>query len=335
MENRRVTPPSLVVFTIVLGSLFVLGGFVTAVSPSARALWVACAVSFVGLGIYAVRLVVRSNDLVRQLDETESELSATRSADSSLRVRLTRVLREPLTSIVGLTDRMLNDGSLTAEDTRAMLTEIRSGAREVEAVLGDLPTDDRDTRDLGVPRGVVLLDEEFASVVAMTRSAAEFRADLAPSRAWGDSAVVRQILRTIVATAVSSDCTEIDITTEQNSRTALATLSSRSELLAPPTIGALTGNSERTDESDPRFVALKEANEAAARMGGSISYAQALGRNHIIIEFQAVEMGDVALQRPTPKPRAIGGEPSRDPESSLAASAGGPSEPPHGAIRFP
>lgn len=335
MDNRRVTPPSFVVFTIALGSLFVLGGFVTAVSTTARLLWAASAVAFIGLGVYAVGLVTLNNRLVRELDEAESELAASRSADSGLRLRLARVLRDPLTSIVGLTDRMLNDASLTAEDTRAMLTEIRRGAHEVETVLGDLAPGDPETQDLPAPRGVVLLDEELASVVAMTRGAVEFRADLTPARAWGDSAMVRQILRTLVASAVSSEGTEIDITTEQRTHTAVATLSSKGELLAPVATAALTGNSERSDESDPRFVALREANEVAARMGGSIAYAHAMGRSHIIIELPAVDLDEVDLRRATPKPRVMGGESSRDPKPSLATAAGASSEPPDGAIRFP
>ncbi len=338
MQSRRTTPPSFVIFALAAGLLFVLGGIVTAASPSARALWIASAVAFVGVGTYTMVLLVRSNRLVEELDEVESELAASRTADTGLRVRMAHTLRDPLTSIVGLTDRMLNDSGITAQERSAMLREMRSGAREVEAVLADLAADEASGDSPSSMKGVVLLDEELASIVAMTRGSTVFRADLAPARAWGDSATVRQILRTIVATAVSSDSEEVDVTTEQRSGLAVATLSCRNDLLPPAAVAALTGNVERSDALDARFIALREARDAAARMGGSIGYAQALGRSHIIAEFEAVDAHEVGLRPTTSRTRVAVGAPSpapeRDPNLSFAMAVGMRPERPTSAIRF-
>ena len=84
---------------------------------------------------------------------------------------------------------------------------------------------------------------------------------------------------------------------EERGETAVATISARNDLLPIEAIAALTGNSISSDTTSDAYIALKEAHEAAAKMRGTIGYAQAFGISHIVVEFD-VAPADVGIQQP-------------------------------------
>lgn len=275
------------------GLLFILGGIVTAMSANARAVMMAAAVAFILLGVYAISISIRHNARLDEVRRLNDALMAARSADTGLRSRLGFTLRDPLTTVVGLADRMLSAPDLPTDERQTLLIEIRNNAREVEKVLADLSNDP--TRQLRAA-GIVLVDEEVRSIVSTLGGTATFDIDLRPTRAWGDSALVRQVLRSLIGAASSSGCDHLDLVTEQRGKKATLTISGRTPLLTAQGAAALTGNAEATDATDDGFVALKEARDLSLTMGGTIGYAEALGKHHIVAEFEGAD--DIMQHRP-------------------------------------
>jgi len=338
MQEHSATPPSFVIFAMAGGLLFILGGIVTAMSPNARAIMIASAIAFLLLGIYAIAVAVRHNHLIDEVRKLTEDLDTARSADAGLRVRLGYTLREPLTTVVGLSDRMLEHPDLPTDERQALLTEVRNNAREVEHVLADLASEEHVPSHHPHAAGVVLLDEEVRSVVSTMGGTTDFVADLQPARAWGDSALVRQILRTVIRTTAAAPTDRIDVATEQRPTRAAATISARGEMLPMEAISALTGNFQSSDAANPTHLALREIHDVATSMGATIGYAQALGRSHIVIEFESPQE-TVGVREPLTASNARPpGAPSEDGRSgfelSFAATMDLRPERPTSAIRF-
>ena len=304
-RNHTATPPSFVVFAMVGGLLFILGGIVTAMSANARAVMIAAAIAFLLLGVYAISIATRHNARLNDIRQLEDEITAIRSSDAGLRARLGFTLRDPLTTVVGLADRMLTEPDLAAAERQTLLTEIRNSAREVEKVLADLSIEPHDPARQLRAAGIVLVDDEVRSIVSTVGGTANFTVDLRPARAWGDSAHVRQVLRSLIGTAGSSGCENIEIITEQRGKRATVTISGRSAMLPAQAAAALTGNTEAADATSDAFIALKEARDLAIGMGGTIGYAEAFGKHHIVAEFEGAD--DIVPHR---IPATIGSSPS-------------------------
>jgi hypothetical protein len=287
MQTHSATPPSFVIFAMAGGLLFILGGIITAMSPNARAILIASAIAFLLLGIYAIAVAVRHNRMVEEVEAMSAELAEARSIDAGLRVRLGYTLRDPLTTVVGLADRMLQEPDIPLDERRSMLAEVRNNAREVEHILGDLAAEERLPASHPHAEGLVLLDEEMRSIVSTINIRQTFGTDLRPARAWGDSALVRQILRTVIGSVVDAPCERLEVATEQRGGRAIATISGRGELLPIEAVAALTGNIQSTDAEHPTHIALREAHDVASSMGATVGYAEALGRSHIVVEFEA------------------------------------------------
>ena len=83
---------------------------------------------------------------------------------------------------------------------------------------------------------------------------------------------------------------------EERGEIAVATISARSDLLPIEAIAALTGNSITSDVDTDAYIALREAHDAAAKMRGTIGYAQAFGVSHIVVEFD-VAPEDIGIQQ--------------------------------------
>jgi hypothetical protein len=287
---------------------------------------VVAAVAFTALGLYAALLARRNKALKDERDELVERAKALHRADASLRTRMAYTLRDPLTSIVGFSDHMVNSPDLAFDEQREMLIAIRSDAREVERTLSDLAAVEPAAGDDPPIEGVVLLDEEMASVASTITTDAIFESDLNPSRAWGDSAKVRQILRTALGAATDSGCAYISLHTAERPDRATASVSGRDDLLSVEAIAALTGNTISEDLDSGAYRALRSANELAASMGGSIGYVEAFGLSHIVIDLPTApkKIGITAPRLKTAQPF----------ELTFAAAAELRPERPTSSIRF-
>jgi hypothetical protein len=326
MRLDRTAPTAWIVTAVAGAVLFILGTIVTTMAATPRFVMVAGAATFAVLGLYTASLTRRNISLKDERDELGVRIESLRTADASLRTRMAYTLRDPLTSIVGFSDHMVNSPNLAFDEQREMLIAIRNDAREVEGALSDLAAVEPASGDDPPIEGVVLLDEEIASVASTITTDAIFESDLNPSRAWGDSAKVRQILRTVLSAATDSGCAYMSLHTAERPDRATASVSGRDDLLNVEAVAALTGNTISEDLDSGAYRALRSANELAASMGGSIGYAQAFGLSHIVIDLPTAptKIGITAPRLKTAQPF----------ELSLAAAADLRPERPTSSIRF-
>ena len=297
MSNHRTIPPAFVIFAIIGGLLFLMGGIITSMTPNDRAVLAAAAVAFVALGAYTVTTVVRYNRVVADNEAlADAAAQATRS-DIALRTRMTHTVREPLAIIVGLADRLAEEEhAISTDERRAMTREMRTNAREVEQALADLGSDGSMSPKRTV-EGIVLLDEELRSVSSSLVTDTTFEGWLDPARAWGDTARVRQVLRTVISHAASHGCETLVLKTARIGERVQATISGRCAILSPAGIAALTGNATSNDLDDGDYRALHDAHDLAVSMDGTLGYAEAMGVTHIILELPAAPQ-DLGLTAP-------------------------------------
>jgi len=284
------------------------------------------AVAFVALGVYTAAVVHRRDTLAAERECLSDEIDRMQIADKSLRTRMSYSLRDPLTSIVGFADHMVNSPDLTFDEQREMLTAIRTNAREVERALSDLAEVEDSHIDDPHITAVVLLDEEMASIASTITTDAIFESDLAHSRAWGDSANVRQILRTVLKSATASGCAYITLQTAEPAGRSTASISGRDDLLSIEAMAALTGNTVSEDLDNDGYRALRSAYELAASMNGTIGYAQAFGISHIVVDLPSAP-AELGITPPRTKPE----QPF---ELSFAAAVDLRPERPTSSIRF-
>jgi|GEM_PF-2223110 len=280
------TPPAFVAVAIATGVAFVLGGILTTMSSSARWSLAIAGAMLIVLGAFAVYIISRANRYARLIDELEAQASQLREANLGLRSRVVFTLRSPLSAIVGHSDRMINTPDLGLQRRIALLEEIRDNAREVDGVLADLgDVHNEETND---PRseGVVLLDQEVRSVVSTAGHGQRIVQILEPTRAWADPALVRQIVRAILDASSETGCSEVTVRTEERADRATVTFSSSDDILPVEGKAALTGNPQESDFANTTFAALKRAYDSAASMGGAVACTDALGTDHLIVEFK-------------------------------------------------
>ena len=300
MPRHTTTPPTFVLFAIGGGLLFILGGILTTMSSNARIALIATAVAFLGLGLYTLVVIAKTNRLSESLNEAENDLERQRSADAGLRARMAYTLREPLTTIIGYADRMANEPDLEEAERIEMALAIREGAREVEQVLADLAAEGEGVA-APLSRGVVLLHDEAKSVIGTVPYDTTFETDFEEARAWADSAHVRQIIRTIVNAARDHGVPHMTVHTEERPDRAAVTISTKGELLPEAAVAALTGDETLDTEHSDDFVALAGARQSALGMHGTIGYAEVFGRSHVVIELPLHESA-VGIQHPTVRP---------------------------------
>lgn len=300
MKLEQTTPTAWIVTAVTGGILFLLGGITTTMSTTPRLVMAGGAIAFVVLGVFTARVVKRNESLLAEKITMASQIDQMRTADSSLRARMAYTLRDPLTSIVGFADHMVSSPDLAFDEQREMLVAIRSDALEVERALSDLAEVDVTGPDGPPIDAVVLLDEEIDSIASTIITDAIFQSDLTPARAWGDSAKVRQILRTVLNAATSSGCAYITLKTAERAHRVTASISGRDDLLNAQAVAALTGNTVSEDLASGAYRALRSANELAASMDGTIGYAQAFGISHIVLDLPMART-DLSITAPHPK----------------------------------
>jgi signal transduction histidine kinase len=326
MKLDRTAPTAWIVTAVTGGILFLLGGITTTMATSPRLVMAGGALAFVIMGVYTAAVVRRRNTLIIEQTALLDTIDEMRTADTSLRTRMAYTLRDPLTSIVGFSDHMVNSPDLAFDEQREMLVAIRADALEVERALSDLAEIGQTPTDGSPLQGVVLLDEEMRSIASTIITDATFESDFAQTRAWGDSAKVRQILRTALNAATDSGCAHITLHSVERAGRATASISARDDLLNIEAIAALTGNTISEDLGSDAYRALRSAYELAASMGGSIGYAQAFGISHIVIDLPMARR-DFGITTPNPKPEQTF-------ELSFATTTELRPERPTSAIRF-
>jgi hypothetical protein len=307
MSHHRTIPPAFVIFAVIGGLLFIMGGIIASMTPNDRAVLAAAAAAFAALGGFTVATVVRHNRIVAENDILVDELAQATRSDIALRTRMTHTVREPLAIIVGLADRLTEeDHTISTDERRAMTREMRANAREVEQALADLGNEGAVSPKRTV-EGIVLLDEELRSVSSSLVTTTTFDGWLEPTRAWGDTAQVRQVLRTLVSHAAKQGCDTLTLKTARNGERAQATISGRGAILSEAGMAALTGNATRADLDDGDYHALRDAHDLAASMEGALGHAEALGVTHLILELPAAPL-DLGLTTPrtrTPEPTRV------------------------------
>lgn len=326
MRHDRTAPTAWIATAVAGAVLFIVGAVVTTVATTPRLVMAAGVVAIAAIGVYAAVVTRRNAILTDEQQGLRTEIEALLSADASLRTRMAYTLRDPLTSIVGFSDHMVNSPDLAFDEQREMLLAIRTDAIEVERTLSDLAAVEVGPREDQSIEGVVLLDQEIASIASAITTEAIFESDLSRSRAWGDSAKVRQILRTILSAATDSGCAYISLRTAERPDRATASVSGRDDLLTADAVAALTGNTVAEDRESDTYRALRSANELAASMDGSIGYAQAFGLSHIVIDLPTAP-SNIGITAPRIK--------AEQPfEISFAAAVGLRPERPTSSIRF-
>lgn len=327
MNLEKTAPTAWMVTATIGGILFLLGGITTTMSTTPRLVMAGGALAFVILAVYTVSVLRRRDILETRQRELLQQIDRMATADTSLRTRMAYTLRDPLTSIVGFADHMVNSPDLAFDEQREMLIAIRADALEVERALSDLAAVEVGD-DHGPPLdGIVLLDVETESIASTIITDAIFESDLTQTRAWGDSAKVRQILRTVLHAATDSGCGYITLKTTERAGRATASISGRDELLSIEAVAALTGNTVAEDLHTDTYRALRSAYELAGSMDGSIGYAEAFGISHIVIDLP-VARSDVGITTPHTKPE----QPTF--ELSFATAMDLRPERPTSAIRF-
>ena len=326
MHFDRTAPTAWIVAAAAGAVLFILGAITTTAASSSRLVMMLGAVAVSAVGLYSVVVTRRNGVLKDEQSAFRAEIDALHLADASLRTQMAYTLRDPLTSIVGFSDHMVNSPDLAFDEQREMLLAIRSDATEVERALSDLAAVEGVPGNDPLIEGIVLLDEEIASLASTITTDAIFESDLNRSRAWGDSAKVRQILRTVLSAATDSGCAYISLRTAERPERATGSVSGRDDLLNIEAVAALTGNTVSEDLNSDAYRVLRSANALAASMGGSIGYAQAFGLSHIVIDLPAAptNIGVTA-------PRLKSSQPF---EISFAAAADLRRERPTSSIRF-
>ena len=326
MEFDRTSSTGWVVTAVAAGILLALGGIATTSSATSQFVIATGAIAFGALGIYTAMAVHRRDALTAESDQLHTEIEEMRAADASLRTRMAYALRDPLTSIVGFADHMVNSPDLAFDEQRELLVAIRTDAREVERTLSELAEMEEQAASDQTIDAIVLLDVELASIASTVVTDAIFESDLSRSRAWGDSAKVRQVLRTVLNAATDSGCAYITLRSAERSNRATATISGRDDLLNSEAIAALTGNTVTEDLDNDNYRALRSAYELAASLEGNIGYAQAFGISHIVIELPLAP-SDLGITAPVTKA-------DQPFELTFAAAADLRPERPTSAIRF-
>lgn len=308
MITMRTSTPTFVAFAIASAVLFILGGVITVMSPHAQIALAFAAVLVASVGIYAIVGSIARQKLLHERAKLRETVRSLHEIDADLRLALANAMRDPMTHIVGFSDRLLADETIDAEERRRLLEAIRSDSREVAQALAEL-SERPIAADAPNSMGVVLVDEEVRAVLASMPGGMSFVLDLSPVRAWADAVKVRQAIRTMIKQAREFSTRSIAIHTFSRTNRTVISLSADGHILAAQAAAALTGNTEADDENNPAFVAIRSARNAVESMGGTVGYAEAFGATHVVIELET------ASEERTRRATTV--EQSRRPGSSL------------------
>jgi hypothetical protein len=236
------------------------------------------------VGVSAVlAIIVRSMRAKTANAELTTEVNRLKAADAHLRARMHYMLRDAVGDVVAKSDDLVATTDLPYDEQRRLLSSIRDTSHEIERTLADVASSHPDSYDT-VPhlRTSILLGEELISVASTSPFSDRFEFDIERTRAWGDPAEVRQILRTLVNHTTLGEADRLTLQTTQRGRFATATVSGEGAILPPD---ALTGLSDVQGQQrgSSGFLAMQLARELAEGLGGEISYVEAFGVSHLML----------------------------------------------------
>jgi hypothetical protein len=212
-----------------------------------------------------------------------TEIDRLKASDAHLRARMHYMMRDAIGDIVAKSDDLVATPDLAYDEQRRLLTSIRETSHEVERTLADVASSHRDSYD-SVPHihTSILLGEELIAIASTSPFSDRFEFDIERTRAWGDPAQVRQILRTLVNHTTLGEAERLTLQTAQRGSSATATVSGHGAILPPETLAALSEDGEYTN-GYPGFKAMRLAQDLAQDLGGEISHVQAFGVSHVVL----------------------------------------------------
>jgi hypothetical protein len=272
------------------GMVFILGAFLATDAANTRGLLAGLFFGILSGGIYVLVLLRKTSALSRENTDLRELNSEAGARDDDLRAQLGYTLCEPLAVAAGKADELLSSPSMPYGDQQAILTSIRDNTLEVEQTLKALAAHGS-LRTATTPRlsSVVLLDEELRSIGQASPNFDHYDFDIEQARAWGDPALVRQILRTLVNVSTHDDGAHLTLQTTQRCPFATAMVSGKGTILPLAARAALSDDYEFAGSDDGTFKVVRAVSNLAATMGGAISYVQAFGVSHVLLTLPASE----------------------------------------------
>jgi hypothetical protein len=240
-------------------------------------------------------IIIRSMRSKRSNASLSTEIDHLKAADAHLRARMHYMMRDAVGDIVAKSDDLVATPDLPYDEQRRLLSSIRDTAHEVERTLADVASSHRDDYT-AMPHihTSILLGEELISIASTSPFSDRFEFDIERTRAWGDPAQVRQILRTLVNHTTLGDAERLTLQTAQRGSSATATVSGHGAILPPETLAALSDDRSQKN-GGPGFQAMELARDLAEDLGGEISHVQAFGVSHVMLTL------------PTPRTRPSSG----------------------------
>ncbi len=251
-----------------------------------------------------VAIIIRSMRSRKTNEVLLTEIAHLKGADTHLRSRMHYMLRDAVGDIVAKADDIVATPDLPYEDQRRLLASIRDTSHEIERTLAEIATDHRSSYSAAAHIDTsILVDEELISIASTSPFSDRFDFDIERTRAWGDPAQVRQILRTLVNQTSLGEAEQLTLQTTQRGSTATATVSGYGAILSS---GARTALSEDrgTDDGSGGYQAMMMARRLAEELGGDISHVHAFGMSHVVLTLPA--------PRPRPATKFVRIDPGSD-----------------------
>jgi hypothetical protein len=147
------------------------------------------------------------------------------------------MMRDAVGDIVAKSDDLVATPDLPYDEQRRLLSSIRDTTHEIERTLADVASSHRDDYT-AMPHihTSILLGEELISIASTSPFSDRFEFDIERTRAWGDPAQVRQILRTLVNHTTLGEAEHLTLQTAQRGSSATATVSGHGAILPPETL---------------------------------------------------------------------------------------------------
>jgi len=232
-------------------------------------------------------IIIRSMRADKNNDDLTTEIQRLKAADTHLRARMHYMLRDAASDVVAKSDDLIETPDLPYDEQRRLLASIHTTSHEIEQTLADISSSHGDV-DYTAPhiRTSVLLGEELVSIVSTSPFSNRFTLQIERTRACGDPAKVRQILRTLVNHATLGEAETLTLQTAQRGSSVTATISGNGDILPPDALSALSDRGSDRSNS-PGYRAIQLARVLAESLDGTISYLQVFGVGHVVLTLPA------------------------------------------------
>ena len=257
-------------------------------------------------------IIIRSMRAKKSNANLSTEIDRLKAADTHLRARMHYMMRDAVGDIVAKSDDLVATPDLPYDEQRRLLSSIRDTTHEIERTLADIASSHRD--DYSTMPHIhtsILLGEELISIASTSPFSDRFEFDIERTRAWGDPAQVRQILRTLVNHTTLGEAEQLTLQTAQRGSSATATVSGHGAILPPETLAALSDDRSQ-NTGGPGFEAMELARHLAEELGGEISHVQAFGVSHVMLTLPTPR------SRPSSKPVHVSAGSDADAHDSAA-----------------